>query len=112
MPHVNCTGRLTNIGPHVGVRAEGLLGRHRFGGRRSSLRDNNGGCTPTTAPPVSEVCGCQPGHVEVRDEERDRHKARRFTVAESVMKRTHFPLIVPSHATVEPQNIGLLQSLV
>ena len=42
-------------------------------------------------------------HVKVRDEERDRHKIRRFTVAESVVKQTHFPLIVRSQATAEPQ---------
>ncbi len=42
-------------------------------------------------------------HVEVRDEEQDRHKIRRFTVAEPVVKQTHCPLIVPSQATAEPQ---------
>jgi hypothetical protein len=42
-------------------------------------------------------------HAKVRDEERDRHKIGRFTVAESVVKQTHFPLIVRSQATVEPQ---------
>lgn len=42
-------------------------------------------------------------HVEVRDEEQDRHQIRRFTVAESVVKQIHFPLMVPSQATVEPQ---------
>ena len=55
-----------------------------------------------TAPPVSEVW-MPARHVEVRDEERDRHKTRRFTVAESVVKQTHFPLMVPSQATAAPQ---------
>ena len=40
-------------------------------------------------------------HVAVRDEERGRHKIRRFTVAESVMKQTHCRLMVPSQATAK-----------
>jgi hypothetical protein len=48
-------------------------------------------------------------HVEVRDEEQDRHKARRFTVAESVGKQTHFPLMVPSQATAAPQKYRLAE---
>ena len=42
--------------------------------------------------------------VEVRDEERDCDKTRRFTVAGgSVMKQAHCRLMVPSQATAEPQ---------
>ena len=51
-------------------------------------------------------------HVEVRDEEQVRHKARRFTVAESVMKQTHCPLMVPSQATAAPSETSGLQSLI
>ena len=51
-----------------------------------------------------------PDDVEVRDEERDRHKTGRFTVAESVMEQTHWPLMVPVQARAEPQKHQRLQS--
>jgi hypothetical protein len=82
---------------------EGQMGRHRCGGRRSSLMEDQ--WRLYTYDRTTSVGGIRmpARHVEVRDEERDRHKTRRFTVAESVMKRTHCPLIVPSQATAESQ---------
>ena len=51
-------------------------------------------------------------HVKVPAEEQVRHKARRFTVAKSVMKQTHCPLTVPSQATAAPSETSGLQTLI